>query len=109
MIPAVKIVSQISSDQSVICILGSNSIPDYLALSKSERQYALKRLSADEEYVFINSYSRCIYLVSLKKDLPDHRIKEELRKTASKMKKLIRSNDHSELVISSSSAPGRIC
>ncbi|MGD0582330.1 MAG: leucyl aminopeptidase family protein [Bacteroidales bacterium] len=105
MIPAVKIVSQISSDQSVICILGSNSIPDYLALSKSERQYALKRLSSDEEYVFINSYSRCTYLVSLKKDLPDHRIKEELRKTASKMKKLIRSNDHRELVISSSSAP----
>jgi leucyl aminopeptidase len=105
MVPAVKIVSQISPDQSVICILGGKSIPDYLALSKSEKQYALKCLSENEEYVFINSYLRCTYLVNLKKDLPDYRIMEELRKTASKMKKLIRSNNHSELVISSSSAP----
>lgn len=105
MIPEIKIISQLTPGQSVICILGSNSVPDYLALSKSEKEYAKKRLAGDEEYVFINSYFRCLYLVPLKKDMPSYRITEELRKTASKMKKMIRSNNHSELVISASSAP----
>jgi leucyl aminopeptidase len=105
MIPDIKIISQLSPDQSVICILGGNSIPDYLSLSKSEKEYARKRLTENEEYVFINSYFRCIYLVKLKKDLPVYKSKEELRKTASKMKKLIRSNNHSELVVSSSNTP----
>jgi leucyl aminopeptidase len=105
MIPDIKIISQLSPDQSVICILGGSSIPDYLALSKSEKEYAKKSLSENEEYVFINSYFRCTYLVKLKKDLPDFRIMEELRKTASKMKKIIRSNNHKELVITAGNAP----
>ena len=102
--PAITIISQISPDQSVICILGDNTIPDNLALSKSEKEYAVKRLSEKEEYVFINSYFKCTYLVRLKDDLPDFRQREELRKTASSLRKLIKSNNHNELVISSHNA-----
>ncbi len=105
MIPEIKVISQLSPDQSVICILGGNSIPDFLALSKSEKEYARKSLSENDNYLFINSYSRCTYLVRTGKDLPAFRIKEELRKTASKMKKLIRANNHNELVITSSNVP----
>jgi hypothetical protein len=42
--PDVVIVPQISPDQSVICILGGDAIPDNLALSKGEKEYARKRL-----------------------------------------------------------------
>ncbi|HVN56798.1 MAG TPA: leucyl aminopeptidase family protein [Bacteroidales bacterium] len=105
MIPEIKIISKVTPEQSVVCILGSNSIPDYLALSKSEKEYAKKCLAANDDFVFINSYFRCTYIVPLKRDLADFRVKEELRKTASKMKKLIRSNNHSELVITSGSSP----
>ena len=47
--------SQISPDQSVICILGKDEIPESLRLSKTEKEYALKKLRAKEEHVFINS------------------------------------------------------
>lgn len=104
MIPEIKIISQISPDQSVICIVGGTSIPDYLALSKSEKEYARKQLAGKEEYVFINSYFRCTYLIRLREDLPEFKMMEELRKTASNIKKLIRSNNHKELVITASNA-----
>ena len=105
MVPEIDIISEISPSHSVICILGNNSVPDFLALSKSEKEYAHRMLSQKEEYVFINSYYKCTYLVRFKGDLPDYKAKEELRKSASNMKKLIRSNDHNELVIASSGVP----
>lgn len=101
MIPEIRIISQISPDQSVICLITGSSIPPFLALSKSEKEYASKRLTEKEDYVFINSYYKCTYLVRIKEDLPASLCCEELRKTASGLKKLIRSNNHSELVITS--------
>ena len=79
-------------------------IPHNLALSKSEKEYARKSLSEKEEYVFINSYDKCTYLVKIKDDLPEFRQKEELRKTAFSLRKLIKSNNHKELVITSDNA-----
>jgi hypothetical protein len=95
--PEVLIISKISTNQSVICILGVDSIPENLALSKSEKEYASKRLSEREEYVFINSYHKCTYLIRIKDDLPEFRQKEELRKRAYSLRKLIKSNNHDEL------------
>ncbi|MBA4322690.1 MAG: peptidase M17, partial [Odoribacter sp.] len=107
--PEVVIVPQISSDQSVICILGSDAIPDNLSLSQSEKDYAKKRFSEKEEHVYINSYYKSTYLVRIKDDLPEFRKKEELRKTAYSIRKLIKSNSHKELVITAHKAfPGAI-
>jgi leucyl aminopeptidase len=102
--PEVLIVPQISPDQSVIYILGSDKIPDDLALTKSEKEFAKKRLSEMEEYVFINSYYKATYLVRIKDDLPEFKQKEELRKTAFSLCKLIKSNNHKDLVITSQKA-----
>jgi hypothetical protein len=52
--PEIIKVSQISPDQSVICILGKNEIPENIRLSKTEKEYALKQLRDGEESVFIN-------------------------------------------------------
>jgi leucyl aminopeptidase len=101
MIPEIKTISQILPDQSVICIVAGNSIPSFLTLSKSEKEYASKRLSEKDDHVFINSYFKCTYLVRIKDDLPAERQSEELRKSAAGLKKLLRSNNHSELVITS--------
>ena len=43
--PEIIKISQISPDQSVICILGKDEIPDNLRLSKTEKEYALKQLT----------------------------------------------------------------
>ena len=95
---------EISENQSVVCILGSDKIPDLLKLNDSERKYALKRLHDKEEHVYINSYRRCIYLVRLKDNISHHKIREELRRSAVNLKKLIKGNNHNELLITSSLA-----
>ena len=102
--PEIIKTSQISPDQSVVCILGKDEIPESLRLSKTEKEYALKKLRAREEHVFINSYYKCTYLIKVKDGLTEFKIREELRKAASKLKKLIKANNHSELVITSNHA-----
>ncbi len=102
--PVIQKISEILPDQSVVCILGSDLIPENLSLSKSEKEFARKQLTENDEYIFINSYYKCTYLIRLKKDVPVHRMKEEVRRTAYNLKKLIKDNNHSELVITSSEA-----
>jgi leucyl aminopeptidase len=99
--PELSRISQISPDQSVVCIIGNDKIPENLMLGKTENEYAKKKIAAKEEYVIINSYFKTTYLIRTKEGVPDYKIKEELRKTASNLKTFIKSNNHSELVITS--------
>ena len=102
--PQIQRISLISSDQSVICILGGNQIPERLNLTTQEKNFARNQFSAKEEYIFINSYNRCTYLICLKEDIDHYKIREELRKTAYNLRKLIKENNHSDLVITSEKA-----
>lgn len=99
--PAVHKISQILPDQSVICILGKDEIPEWLKLAKSEKEFALKQLTAKEEYAIINSYYKNTYIVRINETGSEYKLKEELRKTAFNLRKVIMSNNHTELVISS--------
>ena len=99
--PEIKIISEISPDQSVICIIGKEKIPEWLKLAKSEKEFAIKQIQAKEEYVIINSYYKNTYLIRISEDDKEFRIKEALRKTAFNLRKQIKSNNHSELVIAS--------
>jgi leucyl aminopeptidase len=94
-------ISQISPDQSVVCIIGNDIVPERLILSKSEKEYAQRQLTAKEEFVFINSYNKCIYLVKLKDGQNHYKVREELRRSSYNLRKLIKGNNHSELVITS--------
>jgi leucyl aminopeptidase len=102
--PEINKISQISPDQSVVCVVGKKRIPEFLRLNKTEKEYATKQLKSGEEYVFINSYFKSTYLISIKEDVSEFRAREELRKTAYNLKKLLKSNDHRELVITSHNA-----
>lgn len=102
--PVIQRISQISSEQSVICILGSDQIPERLKLTKQEIDFAKSQIQAKEEFVFINSYGRCTYLIRLKEGIAHYKIREELRRTAYNLKKLLKENNHSELVITSEKA-----
>jgi len=99
--PELHKITQISPDQSVVCIIGKDEIPEWLNLTKSEKEYALKQVLAKEEYAIINSYYKTTYIITINEALSEFRIKEELRKSASSLKKIIRSNNHDELVIAS--------
>jgi leucyl aminopeptidase len=102
--PEIQKISQISSTQSVICILGSDHVPERLKLGKSEIDFTRTQLKAREEYVFINSYNRCTYLIRLKDGISHFKVREELRRTSYNLRKLIKGNNHSELVITSDKA-----
>ena len=99
--PAIHKITQILPDQSVIIILGKNEIPEWLKLTKSEKEFALKQLIAKEEYAIINSYYKNTYIVRINETGSEYKLKEELRKTAFNLRKVIKSNNHSELVIAS--------
>jgi leucyl aminopeptidase len=99
--PIISRVAQISPDQSVVCIIGKDEIPEILKLSKSEKEYALKRISEKEEFVVINSYFKVTYIIRTTDDKETYQVLEELRKTASNLKKIIKSNNHKEIVITS--------
>jgi leucyl aminopeptidase len=102
--PEIQRTSQISPGQSVICILGTDHIPQNLALGKAEMEFARKQLQTKEEYVFINSYDKCTYLIRVKDGKNQSKTREELRKTSYNLRKIIKGNNHSELVITSDMA-----
>jgi leucyl aminopeptidase len=102
--PRISLVKSIDSDQSLVFITGKDEIPDYLGLAKGEKEYAAARIASGESNVYINAYNRCIYIVKTKGDENLYKTREEVRRSAYKLKKLIRENNHSELVITSSGA-----
>jgi leucyl aminopeptidase len=99
--PEIQKISQISSLQSVVCILGGGHIPESLNLTNEENDFAEGFLSTREEYAVINSYNRFIYLIRVKDGIAPYKAREELRRTSYNIKNLIKENNHSELVITS--------
>lgn len=99
--PAISIISDILPDQSVICIIGKNNVPPFLKLGKKEKDYVKNMLEKGEESVFINDYERCIYIIRQKDKKENYKVREELRRAAYKIKKLIKSHNHPEIVITS--------
>ena len=102
--PQIQRISQISSDQSVICIIGGDQIPERLNLNSQEKDFAQTQIRAKEEYVSLNSYNRSVYIVRLKDTIIHYRVREELRRTAYNLRKLIKVNNHDDLVITSENA-----
>jgi leucyl aminopeptidase len=94
-------VSDIPADQSVVCITGSNEIPAELFPGERDRKYASERLESGEDIVWINTYDRFIYIVKTKEGPVHHRVREELRRSACKVKKMVKLNKHEELAITS--------
>jgi len=103
--PEITVLPQFAEDKSVICIIGSNNIPEKLKLSELEKEYALKQILAREEYVLVNSYTgRITILVRLKEKEDRYKTREELRRTSYNLRLLIKSFNFGELVITSSEA-----
>jgi leucyl aminopeptidase len=102
--PEIKKTSHISPGQSVVCITGTDQLPEILSLTEQEKDFTKKHLESKEDYIFINSYNKCTYIIRLKDGINQNKIREELRKTAYNLKKLIRENNHQELVITSHKA-----
>ncbi|HUX56020.1 MAG TPA: leucyl aminopeptidase family protein [Bacteroidales bacterium] len=99
--PEIFKISQIAPGQSVICIIGSDHVPERLALSKSEKEFAQKQLQAKGKYVYLNSYNKFTYLIRLKEEASHYKTREKLRKTSYSLRDQIKANNLSDLVITS--------
>ena len=97
-------ISKISPDQSVVCIIGTDEIPEDIGLSKSEKEYATKQLKAKEDLIFINSYYKWTYIVRLKESDDGYKKREQVRRSAYCLRKMIKGNSHDELAITSGNA-----
>ncbi|HLN21287.1 MAG TPA: leucyl aminopeptidase family protein [Bacteroidales bacterium] len=99
--PVISKISSIPQDHSVVCITGDESVPGLLKLDDKEKDYVLKQLSRGEKSIFVNSYNRCFYIIRIKGIDEAWKIKEEVRRSAYKLRRNIKSNNHEELVIAS--------
>lgn len=99
--PQIARITQLSPDQSVVCIIGKDEIPENLRLSKSEKEYVLRRTGEKEDYTVINSYYKNTYIIRAAEKNEHYMVIEDIRKTAASLKKIIRSNNHRELAITS--------
>jgi leucyl aminopeptidase len=102
--PEIIKISEIAAGQSVVCLFGSDVIPERINLTKEEKEYVKLQIANGEEHIFVNSYRQCTYLVRLKTDKSHHKVREELRKAAYSLRNLIKKNNHPELVITSEKA-----
>jgi leucyl aminopeptidase len=98
-IPEIQRVAVMPTDKSVIWLVSNNTVPDTIMLSEAEKEYVRNRLMEKDEFIFVNSYNKCTFIIKIKEGISDHYIKEELRKTASNIKSLIQANSISEVVI----------
>ncbi|MCU0362341.1 MAG: leucyl aminopeptidase family protein [Bacteroidales bacterium] len=99
--PELKKISQYKDNQSVVCIIGTDEIPDFLKLSGKEKEYAVKHIRAKNGFAIINKYDRIVYLIRQKEGYPLHRIREEIRRSAYVIRKQILAGSHSELIVTS--------
>ena len=97
---ALQKISKISPGQSVVCILGNDHLPDWLDLSPQEADFVKKQIAAREDFIPVNSYNKCTYIIRPGDGFARHRLREEVRRTAYNIRKVIRDNDHKELVVS---------
>lgn len=100
--PVISKISTISQEHSVVCLLNDGDLPDFLNLENKEKEYATAMIKKGENNVFINAYKRFIYVIKVKESEGGLKLREEIRRSAYKIRKSIKSNNHIELVICSS-------
>ena len=67
MFPGVEITKEILPDSSVVVIIKDKKLPDWLVLTKSEREYAGRCIADGEEIILINSYYKINLIIPEKK------------------------------------------
>ncbi len=101
MYPIVKTSQKIYPDSSVVIITGSDDLPEWMDLTKTEKEYAKRCLADKEDIILINSYYKISILVRAKEYEHDYRKKEELRRIAARVRKLLKEHRVKELFIAS--------
>lgn len=101
MLPHIDIINQILPDQSVICIIGSDELPEWLSLSSSEISYVKRCLADKEELICVNSYFKLSIIIREKDEANVYTRHEKLRRTAVLAAELIKKHKKTAFTICS--------
>ena len=63
MYPQFDKIARLSTEKSVVCVMGSDKIPEFLELSNREKDYIKRCLADDDEFIMMNFYSRIFCLI----------------------------------------------
>ncbi len=102
MYPQIEKTTCLSPEKSVVCVMGSANIPDFLDLDRNETEYIIRCLADDDEFIMINSYSRIICFIREKEKVPEYQKHEELRKSSVKIQEQLKQHKQVEVQITSS-------
>lgn len=85
----IKLTDNYKIEESIIYIIESKDQLNKLQLNNDEKEYALKRLENEKDFVFINSFFKFNFIIVVKKEKDINKIKEDLRKQSDKIIKII--------------------
>jgi len=102
MYPQIERTARLSPEKSVVCVMGSDNIPEFLGLGKNETEYIRRCLAAADEFIMLNLYSRIICLIREKEEEQEYQKYEELRKSTVKIQEKLKQHKQLEVQITSS-------
>ncbi len=79
MIPNINSIQQVSTDQSVVCLIGKDGLLPELKLSVSEKEYVKRCIADNEDVITVNSYYKLAIFVKEKDKLEGPELFEDLR------------------------------
>lgn len=95
----VEIRKEISPDTSVVAIVKGDELPDWLVITKTEQEYARRRIADGEEIIVINSYFKLSIIIP-EKEFPDPGRKyEELRRRSARVKAILKEHKQNEITV----------
>ncbi|MFQ3675734.1 MAG: leucyl aminopeptidase [Endomicrobiia bacterium] len=85
----IKLTDNYKIEESIIYIIESKDQLLNLQLSNAEKEYALKKLESEKDFVFINSFFKFNFIIFVKNEKDINSFKENLRKKSDKIIKIL--------------------
>lgn len=85
----IKLTDNYKIEESIIYIIESKDQLDNLQLNNDEKEYALKKLESEKDFVFINSFFKFNFIIFVKNEKDINSLKENLRKKSDKIIKIL--------------------
>jgi len=87
-------------ESSVAVIIKGKKLPDWPVFTKTELEYARRRLNEGEEVILINSYYKVTIIIPEKEFPEPYRKYEELRRRAAKVRSILKEHKQKEITVS---------
>jgi len=95
----IEIKNEISPDTSVVVIIEGDSLPEWLLITKTEQEYAKRRIADGDDIIVINSYFKLSIIIPEKEFPYPSRKYEELRRKAARVRAILKEHRQNEISV----------